>query len=119
VAGLRRSKDDENTCILHINTRVRATGSELRAIRKLQTMIQAWKTDPRRYRNVMREMISGLRQQQHRLPGPLRVPRLIVNISNSNLSALRTGRHNPLDSGSTSMSIDEFTRLLFRDLVDA
>jgi hypothetical protein len=121
VADAELSLDDENMGILNISDRENMwmRGTEPRARGKLQSMIDAWHADPKRYRNVIRELISGLRQQQHRLPRALRVPRLIVNISNSNLTALRTGRHGPLDRSRTSMPIDEFTRLLFRDLVDA
>lgn len=122
VAYALPSTHDANTGILTIRILkdMPIYSTELRSRHKLQTMIRAWYTDPKRYRDVMREMISGLRQQKHRLPSPLRVPRLIVSINDSDLAALRTGRRGPVHHSSmTSMPVDEFTRLLFRDFVDA
>jgi hypothetical protein len=99
---------------------LRAYGSDPREVQKLQRTVQSWYADPRRLKNILRELISGLRQQQHNLPPQLKVPRLIVIIMDDDLEAIQTGRRGASRSTRTRtrIPVEEFTRLLFLDFVN-
>jgi hypothetical protein len=119
MANVHQSSLDANTTIILIAQGPAQGGDDPYKRNALEAYIQALRADPELWRDVMRELISGLRQQLNQLPDALRRPRLTVHVMQRDFQDLRTDRPLPTGGRAVAMSIDEFTRLLFRDLVDA